>query len=244
MVAVLFALTCYVRYKQIQQYYEPSTEGYQNPDLELILRRNKFALILGWIATFGLMIVSNFRSSDVQSVHKIGALFCFIFGPLYCWFQTSVSYYMIPLVNSKRMAHTRLALCFIMTISFVVSLVCGILVDSLYHTTAVQDHDGWTDGQDMLYLNSTANEWILAISYDLFIVTFVAEMHKVSLSPPECRLLEAEVSGQRTVYESTQAAFEATQARDLAQRSSPENKVASNGLLSRANNNYQSIQDA
>ncbi|KAI1309046.1 DNA damage-regulated autophagy modulator protein 2 [Halotydeus destructor] len=185
LVCVLFALTIFVRYKQIQQYYRQTDPPHEAT--VKILARNYVSLYLGMLAIFGLMILANFRSGDVAIAHQTGALVCFLFGPLYCWYQTNLSYLMEPLVNSRAMAHVRLTLVIIMTITFLISLVCGLAVGALYDTKK----DIMSDGQ-VLYINSTVNEWVTAITMDLFILTFAGEMHKVSLALPECHLVSGE----------------------------------------------------
>lgn len=202
-------MTVYVRYKQIEQFYRRnryrmiayrpinygtvSTASSSDADnncatRERIMARNWASLWVGWMAVFGLMILCNFRSGDVSVAHKLGAIICFTFGPLYCWFQTSLSYYMVDVVNSLKMARIRLALTLLMTFCFANCVVTGWMANNLFETS---DRVLKETGNSGLYLNSAINEWLLAVTFDLFILTFVGEMYRVSLSEPRCRLHHA-----------------------------------------------------
>lgn len=64
-VSFLVALTIYVRYKQVEQYYR----DHMSPESTKILSRNMIALWLGWISAFGLSIVANFQETNVFRVH-------------------------------------------------------------------------------------------------------------------------------------------------------------------------------
>lgn len=209
-ISVMFAITVYVRYKQIEQFYvrrdrlrtfadRPHAYGSTNNDGQLmtvrqeddvttskkIVNRNYMSLWVGWIAVLGIMILCNFRSGDVAVAHKLGAIICFTFGPLYCCYQTSLSYYMVGVVNTLRMARIRLTLSILMIICFANCVITGWMANNMFQTSEQVLQETHHYG---LYLYSAINEWLLAVTFDLFILTFVGEMYKVSLSGPECRL--------------------------------------------------------
>ncbi|KAI1295460.1 DNA damage-regulated autophagy modulator protein 2 [Halotydeus destructor] len=178
-VSFLVALTVYVRYKQIEQYYR----DHLSPESSKILSRNLIALWLGWVSAFGLSVVANFQETNVFRVHMIGAMTCFTFGLLFAWLQTIMSFQMIGVVNTVHVARIRMFLSTIMTFSYATSMICGPRAFKEFHgkdpTNWHYDDGGWT-----LHVISTVAEWISALSLDFFILTFVREMHLISLSSP------------------------------------------------------------
>ena len=131
------------------------------------------------------MVLSTFRTTDVRSAHLVGAISTFIFAPIYCWIQTLISYTLSPVAVPKWLANVRLTLCVIMSLSFTIAIACGIIVNIKYKTMKERLSKG-----ELLYINSTANEWVTAIAIDLFILTFTREMYGVAITAPECRLVE------------------------------------------------------
>lgn len=128
-VSFLVVLTVYVRYKQVEQYYR----DHLSHDSGRIMSFNWIGLWVGCVSAFGLSIVANFQETSVFRVHMTGAMMCFGFGVMYSWLQSTMSLKMIPLVNSRRMAHFRLLLSFIMTCTFLTSSVCGPLAFKQFH---------------------------------------------------------------------------------------------------------------
>lgn len=67
LVAVLFIMTVYVRYKQVEKYCVEL--GLERTVAKVSLKRNKQALWFAWIAALGLMVLANFRySASLRSV--------------------------------------------------------------------------------------------------------------------------------------------------------------------------------
>ncbi len=61
-VSFLVALTIYVRYKHVEQYYRDSNLTIES---ESILKLNRRALFVGMASSFGLSIVANFQETNV-----------------------------------------------------------------------------------------------------------------------------------------------------------------------------------
>lgn len=129
-VSFLVAITIYVRYKHIEQYYRDSNLTIES---ESILKLNRRGLFAGLASSFGLSIVANFQETNVFRVHMAGAILAFGFGVLYSWIQTMMSFKMIPLVNTKHVACLRLVLSMIMTCTFATSSVCGPMAFRRFH---------------------------------------------------------------------------------------------------------------
>lgn len=178
-VSFLVILTVYVRYKQIEQSYR----DYLSPQSAFIMKINWIALCVGSVSAFGLSIVANFQETNVFRVHMVGAMMAFGFGVVYAWLQTFMSFKMIPIVNTKRVAIIRLILSIIMTITFTTSSICGPMA---FRRFSGKDPTKWRpwDGGWHLHIASTCCEWISAMSLDFFILSYVREMHLISLSSP------------------------------------------------------------
>ncbi|XP_053212159.1 DNA damage-regulated autophagy modulator protein 2-like [Panonychus citri] len=187
--AFLYLFTIYLRYKQIEQYYRDHL-SLESPK---IMSRNRWSLFVGVIACLGLSIVANFQETNLIIVHLIGAFTCFGCGMIYCWIQTWISFKAYPIVNSRSCAIFRFFLCTIMTITFVIQSVCGPLAFKFY------DGDNprkWTikDGGYWLHISASIAEWIMALSLDIFIGTYITEMRKISMSSPKVLFLVENVN--------------------------------------------------
>lgn len=95
-----------------------------------------------------------------------------------------MSYKMTPLVNSKKMAVFRTFLSVIMTCTFFTATVCGPMAFRRLHPGA--DPTKWRkhDGGWELHITATICEWVSAMTLDVYILTYVREMHLISLSSP------------------------------------------------------------
>lgn len=181
LVAFLIAITVYTRYKQIHIYYGYHLTGDTIPML------NRISLCLGLVASLGLSIVANFQETNIIVVHLIGALLCFGPGTVYIWVQAALSYLVCPVINKIYMAHGRLFLAIVCTTSFLTSCIAGPISLSQFHG---QDKTKWYpgDGGFELHVVSTVAEWILAISFDIFILTFVREFQRITMASPQVYL--------------------------------------------------------
>ena len=179
-VSFLLVLTFYVRYKQIEQYYR----DHLSPESSRILSVNWIALWIGCVSAFGMSIVANFQETNVFRVHMAGALLCFGFGVIYTWMQTFMSFKMVPLVNSKKMAIFRLILSMIVTCTFLSASTCGPMAFRRLNPGA--DPTKWRrhDGGWGLHIVATISEWVSAMTLDTYILTYAREMHLISLSSP------------------------------------------------------------
>ncbi|RWS29582.1 transmembrane protein-like protein [Leptotrombidium deliense] len=202
LVSFLTALTIYVRYKQIEQYYR----DHLSVESGFTLSRNWIAFCIGIVSCFGLSVVANFQERNIFRVHMIGALLCFGCGVIYCAMQTWLSFRMVPLVNSIRMARFRLFLTCLMFCTCSASTVLGPYAFSKMKPG--RDPTKWQpdDGGYHLHVASSICEWISAMSLDFFILTFVREMHRISISSPRIVILVETLnlpsSGDGTMYQS------------------------------------------
>ncbi|XP_023290703.1 DNA damage-regulated autophagy modulator protein 2 isoform X2 [Orussus abietinus] len=178
MITALMCFIIYIRYSQVKMcsiIYRHQTS---------LPRWNNAALILGLVSNLGLSIVANFQETSVIVVHLIGALLCFGCGAAYFWIQAMCSYYMHPIGCSLRIAYLRLVLSAFCTVCFFVILVTGILAHMAYNGTNprkwYKDDGGWE-----LHVVSTVAEWICAIGFCAYILTFTDEFREIQLIQPK-----------------------------------------------------------
>ncbi|XP_076337833.1 DNA damage-regulated autophagy modulator protein 2-like isoform X2 [Tachypleus tridentatus] len=199
LVASLIAATVYVRYKQVEQYYRDHLSN----ESRLVLRLNMVGLWLGWIAAFGVSLVANFQETSVFIIHMIGAMMAFGIGMFYAWLQTLMSYYMFPLVNSLLMARLRLVLSIVSTVCFIILNVATPLSLQQFHG---KDKTKWyqKDGGFASHVIATVSEWILALAFDLYFLSFVRELQNITMASPKVIFLTEEtgMSSTSDIYHS------------------------------------------
>lgn len=124
--------------------------------------------------------MANFREIELFKIHLLGALMSFGFGSVYCWLQSWLSFRMVPLVNTIRMALIRTLLSVIITISFLITCVMGQI--SIHHFHG-RDPTNWQpeDGGYPTHVISTISEWIAAMALDFFILTYTREFQVNSI---------------------------------------------------------------
>ncbi len=173
-IAALFAFaTIFVRYKQINEYYQDVPGG--------VLKCNKAAVILGSLAALGMSLVANFQETNVIIVHLIGATMCFALGFVYGFLQSWISYKVTPQHCSIHMCRLRLSLSVIATILFVTTMVFAGVAQMQWDGT---DSRKWLpeDGGFALHVVSTASEWGMAIAFLIFFFTFIREFQKIEIA--------------------------------------------------------------
>ncbi|XP_064481051.1 DNA damage-regulated autophagy modulator protein 2-like isoform X2 [Ornithodoros turicata] len=182
--SLLLVGTVYVRYKQIEQYYR----DHLSQESPRVLRLNRISLWLGCVASLGVSIVGNFQETEVLTVHVFGAFLALGIGTLYTWVQTAMSFRMQPLVNSLTAARFRLGISVLATAAFLSTAVTAPLSIARFHG---RDKTKWgpDDGGYRLHLASTVSEWLLAFTVNLYILTFVRELHHIYLESPKVLFL-------------------------------------------------------
>lgn len=177
-IAALMAWTVWIRHQIILDYCNKCVTKRTIPS------RSRYAAYTGYVAAFGVAIVGNFQSSNVGSIHILGAALAFGVGNVYIWFQAALSYALEPNVNSRVISHMRV-LC---------SVACSCMnivtvVFSGLHTIANEDVVYWTTDKWWKYCRNkwtyhvvaTASEWVLAICFCATLLTFVPEFKRASI---------------------------------------------------------------
>ncbi|EZA56521.1 DNA damage-regulated autophagy modulator protein [Ooceraea biroi] len=178
LIAILMCFTIYIRYSQVKE----CTNAFSSP--ACLPKWNHWALIFGLISSAGLSIVANFQETSVIVVHLIGALLCFGSGTAYFWTQAACSFYLHPSGCSLRLAHLRMALSTFCTVCFFVILITGVLARLAYKGTNprkwYKEDGGWE-----LHVASTITEWLCAMAFCAYILTFTEEFRDIRISPPK-----------------------------------------------------------
>lgn len=189
--AALALCSIYVRFKQVEQFYRDDLSS------RAIVTLNSVAFWMGALASLGMTLVANFQETAVLEVHLIGATVLFFLGTIYMWLQTAMSYRMLPLLNSLKMARTRLVLSAIATL--------GLLSTTIFAGISLSEFHGdnkrkWTpkDGGFAAHVTSAASEWTLALAVDFFFLTFVKEFQLICLESPKVSFLTPQEYGLPT----------------------------------------------
>lgn len=176
--AILLCVLVYIRYCEVCQYYESYTISPK------VVRLNKAGVWLGIFACLGLSIVANFQETNVKYVHYFGATLCFGVGTIYFWIQALCSYHMHPVANSILMAHLRVCLAMVCTMFFFVASVAGLMSHLKFNGNNPRKWEPSDKGYE-LHVASTISEWVVAICFCIYILTFYSEFSEISFSHPQ-----------------------------------------------------------
>uniref|UniRef100_A0A1I8EXX1 CWH43-like N-terminal domain-containing protein n=1 Tax=Wuchereria bancrofti TaxID=6293 RepID=A0A1I8EXX1_WUCBA len=152
--------------------------------------------------TYGLDISQHSVSEmSLVMVHYIGALMAFGCGLVYTWAQTIFSYWMQPRFTKSVIPHCRLFLSCLSTIFFITTGIFGTILGQqptnwfgrkqLYKWTPESPHY-------VEHMIATCSEWLLAICFEFYILTFAIEFRHASCHAPKLKL------NLDTIYENNQ----------------------------------------
>ncbi|XP_022202096.2 DNA damage-regulated autophagy modulator protein 2 [Nilaparvata lugens] len=186
MCSVMLAISVYVRYCHVYQYCVECNFPSK------VLTLNKIGVWLGLLSCLGLSLVANFQETNVFAIHIFGAFLCFGLGTIYFWLQAICSYHMTPLVNTPYVSNLRAVLATICSVFFVIMAGCGITAHLRFHG---HDPRKWypTDGGWVLHVISTTSEWIIALCFCSFILSFSNEFRDITIHHPQIQLNRPEL---------------------------------------------------
>uniref|UniRef100_A0A7E4VN14 DNA damage-regulated autophagy modulator protein 2 n=1 Tax=Panagrellus redivivus TaxID=6233 RepID=A0A7E4VN14_PANRE len=187
--ALFLACSVYLRHRQIVEFY-----WHQHQQEGKWRSISCFLLFVGYASALGVSIVGNFQENNVIIVHYTGALLAFGCGLVYAWAQTVFSYRMNPKLAKPVVSHFRLLLCIVSTFFFVTMIVFGPILgqapdnvigggaSKLYH---------WTGSEPnyVEHMIGTCSEWILAICFQVYILSFAIELRHAYCHAPKLRLV-------------------------------------------------------
>lgn len=179
-------ITVYIRFKQIAWLQEEHRELIPNTH-----RLNGIALWIGMTSCLGISIVANFQETNVRVVHLFGALLCFGFGSVYLSIQTMLTYHLHPYTSSLPVAHFRLVLSMICAVFFLLVAIPGVISHIKYDG---KDPRHWypSDGGWMFHVISSVSEWIVAIAFSLYILSFTPEFRDIHMEHPKLIIIRTQ----------------------------------------------------
>uniref|UniRef100_A0A0K0EQC3 Cytochrome b561 domain-containing protein n=1 Tax=Strongyloides stercoralis TaxID=6248 RepID=A0A0K0EQC3_STRER len=183
------ALTAYLRHRQIVEFYwhRHHVEG----------KWRFFSLIflfIGYASSLGVSMVANFQQhSTTMYFHYSGALLAFGGGLIYAWGQTIFSYIMSPKLVWKFVSHFRFVLTTIATMTFFTMIIFGCILGRSKEKHKEHEHYKllrWkTDMPNYKeHTIGTCSEWIMAICFEIYILSFVVELRDSSLHAPKLNI--------------------------------------------------------
>ncbi|KAK3759709.1 hypothetical protein RRG08_017607 [Elysia crispata] len=166
----------YTRFRYVKLKINLTNDG-EGP--KWLPRVNLVSTIFGIIAAFGVSLVANFQdNSDLYLVHFIGAFLAFGLGVLYSILQTAVSYRLEGLAICR----WRLVICVLCVAAGVAMAASWITANILWSSGPHTGEKQWWKRNDAGYtahICSTALEWLLALGFFLFFLTYVKEFDTI-----------------------------------------------------------------
>nr|KAI8759982.1 DNA damage-regulated autophagy modulator protein 1 [Biomphalaria glabrata] len=147
-------------------------------------RLNNVAICCGFAAAFGALIVASFQETSVLIVHLVGAGMIFLFGIIYIWLQTIISY-KLPFIKgySACLCHFRFVVACLTTGSVIAFFFTGIFSYTENNkSTAIFGLS--EEVIYALYISSTSLEWASVGWLCIYFVTFAAEFKHVRIGMP------------------------------------------------------------
>ncbi|KAL5252303.1 hypothetical protein ACHWQZ_G015166 [Mnemiopsis leidyi] len=164
-----------------------------------VTRINTAALITGYIAAFGIMVVGAFQETNVLAVHVAGAMMAFIGGTVYMFLIASLGFRQDVNfgVDERQYAKARLAMAILSAVSFIITI--GVSAWSLALWEPAEEdstYQMWSsdDKGYNVHLVATAFEWVMALDLLAFLMTFSQELHIIQLQVVLSRI--AVISGE------------------------------------------------
>lgn len=179
---VLMVLSLFVRYLQFQML----TKGLDSADRHLD-RFNKLGLGFGLVSAFGGSIIANFPSNEEGSmiyVHDTGAVLLFGSGALFCWVQTYLTYKLTQLaINSQFLFTIRFILTCVISVFGSIFFLAEIFAYEEFRQQSAHVVANWqpSDPGYSVHVLSNIGEWIAALCFGMFGLTFFEEFQKISL---------------------------------------------------------------
>ncbi|XP_031572292.1 DNA damage-regulated autophagy modulator protein 2-like isoform X2 [Actinia tenebrosa] len=186
MAAVIAFVAMYLHYKHIKEFNITQTP--------IIQKLNMFSLWLSAFACLGMSMVANFQYINSEAPHFVGAFMVFCLGIAYCWIQSYITYKMRAQGMSSTLALvTRFFLSFAATVFFLITIIAAAVASSEYKKRKVPTptpvvsttpHMKWnkSDPGYKNHLASTFGEWLMAISFLLFFLTYYREFKKIVIT--------------------------------------------------------------
>ena len=172
--ALFFAITAYVRYRQVQ-FLQSMVE------IKLNKKWNISGLILGILTSIGISIVGNFQETAILFIHMIGACMAFGIGSWYIIIQTRISFYFRHLYRKhpefnigRKMLYFRI---FLSVCSLILTTIAAIFMVLAMSQFKGKNIACWKeeDGGFIYKVIATFAEWILGFCFLCYILSTTNE---------------------------------------------------------------------
>lgn len=117
-------------------------------------------------------------------IHDTGAVLLFGSGALFCWVQTSLTYKLTQLgMNSQVLFSVRFILSCVVTVFGAIFFVAEIFAYNQFSQQSAHVVANWqpSDPGYSVHVLSNVGEWIAALCFGMFGLTFFEEFQKISL---------------------------------------------------------------
>ncbi|CAJ0602085.1 unnamed protein product [Cylicocyclus nassatus] len=193
----LYIITVYVIHLQIFEYYG----HYQKFKRTKWWYGSQVLMYTGYTSAFGLMLVANFRYTEIGTVHQIGALLGFFTMVLYGWGHVIFAYTVNPRLISLLLCHFRLLIMIVTTGCLIVQNVAGY--SNIFDAKGAGAFPGFNkidrSQQSPFYkrlIAATTTEWGMVLAMQLFILTFVAELRMIHIQAPRVIIVRDRKDGE------------------------------------------------
>jgi hypothetical protein len=181
--AAMLAANVYVKFLQMGVFLK------QNNAPSRHYRINRIAEAFGFASAFGLTVVANFQTRDMQIVHYLGAFSAFIFGTVYCCLHTILS---AKNTRPKMVTYVQITISTLLTISLTIFIISKIVYK-------IKEQKGYGTKYDTLrdvYLVSTSSEWLIAIFMISFVLTFYKDFSNIYWKSPSVTIINTDPTDQ------------------------------------------------
>ncbi|ETN77777.1 hypothetical protein NECAME_10817 [Necator americanus] len=180
-------LTFYAKHRQFVEYYGHRLNWERT-------RWWRVSLALMWAGVtcaLGMMLVANFRMSEVAVVHGIGAFLIFIMSLVYGWGLVGLGYTLSPRIAPRRVNHVRLTLMILATCLFILHELAVIFHIFVPKSAGAPPskwlHIKWFPKDSPFYRNyiiATSAEWAMMLVMQAFFLSLVVELRYAYAHPP------------------------------------------------------------
>ncbi|XP_054709630.1 DNA damage-regulated autophagy modulator protein 1-like [Uloborus diversus] len=145
-------------------------------DLDVFI--NKISLTLGIISNVSIVILASFPTTAISQMHNTAAGITCVCIVLYMIFQAWIS---LRLRETTTVSRMRLVIAILSVIFLILLGVFGVIASSLWTAKYWSGDKTPSDEGFIPYLVSACSEWILAILYLLFFISYVTEFKKYTI---------------------------------------------------------------
>ncbi|CAJ0602084.1 unnamed protein product [Cylicocyclus nassatus] len=189
----LYIITIYIIHQHIFEFYG----HYQKYERTKWWYGCQILMYIGFASAIGLMLVANFRETEIIVVHIIGALLAFFSMVIYGWGHVIFEYAVLPRLVPLFLCHIRVIIMLVTTACLIVNLVAGF--SNVFDQKDAGEFPGFNDmnrTKDSPFYTrlivATSTEWGMVLAMQIFILSFVFELRSFHVQAPKVILFKQE----------------------------------------------------